>query len=160
MADNEYCDWFAEPKFHSNLDEYITARAIPGSEQTFCSNDRQVINVSYLMCVNLSDIEIPEVWNPSRVEAIRRWATPDTLRRLKYFLNKDNEKILDKFNSPPRVYRGSVNINKPPTKFEVSDGIHRINVAKELGLDCILCEVTEEIKIDKEDISNYNPATT
>lgn len=43
---------------------------------------------------------------------------------------------------------------KDQEKFKISDGIHRINRARELGIDCILVSVEERAKINKTDTDN------
>ena len=99
------------------------------------------ISVSYIKCVELDEIEIPEPWSQKKAEAVKNWATPDKLcltehkylpvLEKQYNLNSDNQ-----------------------NKFKIVDGIHRINIAKELGMECIRSQVIERVKVDKTDTKN------
>ena len=123
----------------------------------YCENDKQIMVVNYIQCVKLNEIEKRDPWSLSREETIKKWATPDRLRRLKYKKEEETERIVipgTAFHDMPmlsREYDLNGNIQE---KFKISDGIHRINRARELGLDCILASVEEHIKIDKTNTNN------
>jgi len=158
-AENENCPWYSFPKTNSTLDKFIKERTLTNEPMEFCSRqdeqEIQYISVSYIRCVNLADIAIPSPWSPSKSEQIRKWATPDSLRTLKFFTDKDtNQEVIDT-NSLPRISR-EVDLRKEKQdKFTIGDGIHRINTAKNLGLDCVLCRVTEDVILTPEQVTEY-----
>ncbi|MHB8084363.1 MAG: hypothetical protein ACYDHZ_00860 [Dehalococcoidia bacterium] len=153
-ADN-VCKWYISPKVNSSLDKFIKERAYPGSQIEFCdSEDKQIVQVEYVRCVRLEDIRIPPPWSKNRTENIRKWATPDSLRTLKIRTNDNGEEILDTRNLP-EIAREVDLKEKIPGKFEIENGIHRINVAKELGIDCMLCRVIESVTLTKDQASEY-----
>lgn len=152
----EPCDWYKGTKRKSPLDNFIDERSID-LPYTYCEKDTQIIAVNYVQCVKLDDIEKREPWSPAREEAIRKWATPDKLRRLRYIQEEETGKRVippTAFHDMPMLSREYNLDNKYQEKFKISDGIHRINRARELGIDCILASVEEHVKVNKTDKNN------
>jgi len=140
------CAWFGFEK--DLLRNYVDERT--AQPKYYCNGDVQTIIVRYLQCVKLDDIKIDEPWNNDRLKRIRGWATPDRLRRVKLSDNR--------IYSPrelPAISRCGRFPDIEEKKFEITDGIHRINVAKEIGIDCILAEVEDGIDVHKEDMHLY-----
>lgn len=152
----EPCGWYKGTKRGSQLDNFIRERSI-NMPSVYCENDIQTMAVNYIQCVKLDEIKKVEPWSPSREEAIRKWATPDKLRRLKYYLDEESNKRIipsEAFHDMPMLYREyKLNIDKQE-KFKISDGIHRINRARELNIDCILTSVEESVNVNKADTKN------
>lgn len=154
----EPCNWYKNIKQGSSLDNFIEERSID-VPSTYCENDIQIMTVNYIQCVKLDEIKKVEPWSPSREEEIRKWATPDKLRRLKYSQEEGNGKRIiphTAFHDIPMLYRDYKLDNKDQEKFTISDGIHRINRARELHMECILASVEERIKINKTDTKNVD----
>lgn len=151
----EPCGWYKGKKHKSPLDNFIEERSID-LPYTYCEKDTQIMAVNYIQCVKLDDIKKVEPWSPLREEAIREWATPDRLRRLKYIEEETNKKIIPHtaFHDMPMLSREYNLKSKDQEKFKIGDGIHRINRARELGMDCILASVEEHVKIKKTDTEN------
>jgi hypothetical protein len=93
--------------------------------------------VESIAIVCLSEIENTPPWNPDRLEKIRKWATPEALTRL--VLN--GRKLSYPFRLPC-LSRTVVN-GKPLSPFRIHEGIHRVAVARELGMTHILAYVEE-----------------
>ncbi len=113
--------------------------------------------VDYIQCVKLDDIEKREPWNPLREEAVKKWATPDKLRRLKYYQEEETgTRVIPHgaFHDIPMLSREYLLHSSHQEKFKIGDGIHRINRARELGIDCTLASVEEHIDISKTDTKN------
>ena len=103
----ETCDWYKTIKFKSPLDDFIKERSA-SMPDIFCDNDAQIMSVDYIQCVKLDEIEKVEPWAPSREEAIRKWTTPDKLRRLRYHQEEESGKRVippDAFHDIPRLSR-------------------------------------------------------
>lgn len=159
----EPCKWYKSIKHKSPLDNFIEERSID-IPSTYCENDIQTMIVNYIQCVKLDDIEKREPWSPIRVERIRKWATPEKLRRLKYSQEEETGKRIipsEAFHDIPMLTReykinSSEKLGAKATqeKFKISDGIHRINRARELGIDCILASIEERVNINKNDTEN------
>lgn len=158
----EPCKWYKNTKHNSPLDNFIEERSVD-IPSTYCDNDTQIMVVNYIQCVKLDDIEKREPWSPAREEAIRKWATPDKLRRLKYIQEEETgKKVIPStaFHDIPMLSREYNLDNKDQEKFKISDGIHRINRARELSMrpglriDCILASVEEHVTINKTDTKN------
>ena len=147
--EESFCEWYSHPNKDSSLDKFIKERAHAWSVRHDCYGDTQSITAEYIRCVKLSDIVEKEPWSKQRTEDIRKWATPDLLRTLKVHDNNENETVAE-VDDIPRIGR-EVKIGKSPEKFVIGNGIHRINEARRLGLDCILCHVFETIVVQKED---------
>jgi hypothetical protein len=155
---NEPCDWFVGVKYKSHLDNFINERSID-FPLMYCEDDSQTILVDYIQCVDLKEIEKRDWWSSQRVESIKKWATPDKLRRLKYRREEDTGKRVipvNAFHDMPMLSREYKLENKDQEKFKISDGIHRINRARELGMDCILSSVSEYVKVKKTDKDNID----
>jgi len=141
------CAWFGFET--DNLRDYINERT--KQPKYYCNGDVQTIIVHYLQCVKLDEIKIDKPWNTSRLKRIRTWATPDRLRRVK--ITPEN-----RIQSPrdiPSLSRDGRFSDIQNKKYQISDGIHRTNVAKEIGLDCILADVEEGIEVHKNDTHLY-----
>lgn len=156
----EPCNWFKNIKHKSPLDNFIEERSID-APSVYCENDIQTIAVNYIQCVNLDEIKKIEPWSPVREEAIRKWATPDKLRRLKYHQEETGKRVIPStaFHDMPMLSREYKLNDKTHEKFNISDGIHRINRARELRsnnchIDCILASVEEYVKVKKTDTDN------
>ena len=172
----EPCKWYKNTIHKSPLDNFIEERSVD-VPSVYCENDIQTMVVNYIQCVKLDEIEKREPWSPAREEAIRKWATPDKLRRLKYSqeeetVNKQlklSKRIIpsEAFHDIPMLSREYKIDNNEKTakavtqeKFKISDGIHRINRARELSkqpglhIDCILASIEEHVKVNKTDIKN------
>lgn len=152
------CSWYKNAKHKSKLDTFINELSVDLPD-VYCDtlDDIQTIVVNYIQCVKLDDIEKREPWSPSREEAIRKWATPDKLRRLRYIREEDTGKRFipsEAFHDMPMLSREHLLHSSHQEKFNISDGIHRINRARELGIDCILASVEEHVDIDKTDTNN------
>jgi hypothetical protein len=158
-AENENCPWYSFPKTDSTLDKFIKERTLTNEQTEFCTkrdeDEVQYISVSYIRCVKLADIAIPSPWSPSRSEQIRKWATPDSLRTVKFFTDKDTNQEVINSSSLPRISREIDFRKEKQDKFTIGDGIHRINAAKALGLDCVLCRVTEDVILTPEQVTEY-----
>ncbi len=153
-ADN-VCEWYISPKANSSLDRFIKERTYLGEQIEWCDKqDKQIVQVEYVRCVRLEDIRIPTPWSTKRTEDIKKWASPDTLRTLKIRTNDNGEELLDTRNLP-EISREVDIKGENPGKFEIQNGIHRVNVAKDLGLDCILCRVIESVTLTKDQVSEY-----
>lgn len=165
----EPCKWYKSTKKGSPLDNFINDRSydIP---YTYCDNDIQTMVVNYIQCVKLEDIKKVEPWSPVREERVRKWATPDKLRRLKYHIEEDTGKreiSHEAFHDIPMLSREYKLDNQKQAKFQITDGIHRINRARELcrtaescHIDCILASVEEYVKIHKTDKQNIDVKET
>lgn len=152
----EPCNWYKNIKHKSPLDNFIDERSID-IPSTYCDNDTQIMAVNYIQCVKLDEIEKREWWSPQRIETIRKWATPDKLRRLKYIQEEEtNKRVIPPgaFHDMPMLSREYKLNSKYQQKFKISDGIHRIHRARELGIDCILASVEERVNINKTDTKN------
>ena len=136
--------WNIKPK--SPLDKFVKERGeyidlnIREDGMDFYGRDKLTISLSYIKCVKLDEIKIQKIWSEKKRNDIIKWATPDNLclsehglpeLEIKYNLNSGNQ-----------------------VKFEIVDGIHRINRAKELGMKCIRAQVYEDVKVDKTDTKN------
>ena len=153
----EPCKWYKNTKHRSPLDNFIEERSVD-IPSVNCDNDTQIMVVNYIQCVKLDEIEKREPWSPSREEEIRKWATPDKLRRLKYIQEEETGKKVippTAFHNMPMLSR-EYKFVKSQEKFKISDGIHRINRARELGIDCILASVEEHVKVNKTDTKNVD----
>lgn len=153
---NEQCNWYKNIKHKSPLDDFINERTedIPGS---YCEKDKQTFVVNYIQCVKLYEIEKTPPWSIGREDSIKKWATPDKLRRLKYQEGENGSKRCishNSFHDMPMLSREYKLNNKDQEKFTIHDGIHRINRARELGIDCILASIEESVQIDKADKEN------
>jgi hypothetical protein len=156
--ENDFCDWWGFAQHGSSLDKQLKEKTLPGAEVYWCENEeQQTISIDYIRCIKLSDITIKPIWNPARAESIRKWGNADTLRTLPYYHDKVNNVNVVDPERLPRVTRKIQLNDTNASKFIIADGIHRINVAKELGLDCILCSVNETFVIKKSDIGEYHP---
>ncbi len=99
-----------------------------------------------------------------REESVRKWATPEKLRRLRYLTEEDTGKRViphDAFHDMSMLSREYLLHSSQQEKFKISDGIHRINRARELcrtanscRIDCILASVEEHTDIDETDTKN------
>ncbi len=155
-TNTDLCDWFAYPKLHSDLEKLLSEKTITGEYDTWCQKEGEIqsIYIDYVQCVKLSDIEIKPIWSPERAKKIREWASEDTLRLLKFYKDDKGDEIIDS-SSLPSISREVKLGEETQAKYEIGNGIHRINVAKEMGFDCILCKVSEVIRIKKSDIEQY-----
>ncbi len=152
----EPCDWYKSIKHKSPLDNFIDERSID-IPYTYCERDTQIMAVNYIQCIKLDEIEKREPWSPAREEAIRKWSTPDKLRRLRYIQEEETSKRVipsTAFHDMPMLSREYKLNSKEQEKFKISDGIHRISRARELGIDCILASVEEHVKVNKTDTKN------
>lgn len=152
----EPCNWYKSIKHRSPLDNFIEERSVD-LPSVYCEEDTQTMVVNYIQCIKLDDIEKIQPWSPSREEAVRKWATPDKLRRLKYSQEeKTGKRIIpsETFHDIPMLSREYKINSDRQEKFKISDGIHRINRARELGIDCILTSVEEHVKISRTDTKN------
>lgn len=152
------CSWYKSVKDKSKLDNFINEMSIDIPD-VYCDtlDDIQTIVVNYIQCVKLDNIEKREPWSPSREEAVKKWATPDKLRRLRYIREEDTGKRIipsEAFHDMPMLSREHLLYSNNQEKFKISDGIHRINRARELDIDCILASVEEHVDIDKTDTDN------
>jgi hypothetical protein len=152
------CSWYKSAKDKSKLDSFINERSVDMPD-VYCDtlDDIQTMVVNYIQCVKLDDIEKREPWSPSREEAIKKWATPEKLRRLRYIREEDTGKRIipsEAFHDMPMLSREYKLNTSHQEKFNISDGIHRINRARELGIDCVLASVEEHVDIDKTDTKN------
>lgn len=152
------CSWYKSVKDKSKLDNFINEMSIDIPD-VYCDtlDDIQTIVVNYIQCVKLDNIEKREPWSPSREEAVKKWATPDKLRRLRYIREEDTGKRIipsEAFHDMPMLSREHLLYSSNQEKFKISDGIHRINRARELDIDCILASVEEHVDIDKTDTDN------
>jgi len=137
-----FCSWFSGEK--GDLRKYIDER---NTEPVFyCDSGVQTIIVHFIQCVKLDEIKKEAVWSPGRLESIRKWATPDNLRRVK--LNKQN---VAKVRDLPVLSRAGHFSEIQDKEYEITDGIHRIERAKEMKLDCILADIEEAIEIRRCD---------
>jgi hypothetical protein len=158
------CRWYKGVKHGSKLDNFIKERST--NPDIYCDtlDDVQTMVVNYIQCVKLDDIEEREPWSPSREEAVKKWATPDNLRRLKYHQEEETGKRCisgSAFHDIPMLSREFLLHSSIQEKFKISDGIHRINRARELrktedgcSMDCILASVEEHVDTDKNDSKN------
>ncbi len=154
----EPCSWYKNAKHNSKLDNFINELSIDLPD-VYCDSldEKQTVVVNYIQCVKLDDIEKREPWSPMREEAVKKWATPEKLRRLRYLTEEDTGKRViphDAFHDMPMLSREYLLHSSQQEKFKISDGIHRINRARELGIDCILASVEEHTDIDKTDTKN------
>lgn len=157
------CSWYKNIKNKSKLDYFINERSVDLPD-VYCDifDDIQTMAVNYIQCVKLDDIEKRESWAPLREESVRKWATPDNLRRLKYYREEDTGKRVipsGAFHDIPMLSREYLLNSNYQKKFKIGDGIHRINRARELGIDCILASVEEHVDIDKTDTKNVEIKT-
>lgn len=124
----------------------------------YCNKNKeeQELCTKSIRCVPLDLIENVAIWNPSRIENIRKWTDRETINVLKINYNKKTDKKeYDIYDRHPRLSR-TISIDKPIEnrgKFRISNGIHRTNRAKELGISCTIAEVEECISIKKTDVS-------
>jgi len=141
------CPWFIYEK--GPLRDYLEERG--RTYKFFCHGNEQTIMVPYLQCIKFKDIDEREVWNPGRLSRIRKWATPDKLRRVFINENEYGQKVIDKHHkgSLPAVSREGRYPEIKEKKFVITDGVHRIACAKELDMDCILVDVEEAITINR-----------
>lgn len=133
--------WNIKPK--SPLDDFVKERGEDidireDTEDAFYKRDILTVSVSYIGCVKLDNIEIPKTWSEKRREDIKKWATPDELCSTEHDL--------------PEIEYNHYSYYQE--KYNIVDGIHRINRAKELGKVCIRAKVTERVKVDKTDTNN------
>ncbi len=158
----EECNWYLGPKQGSKLIQYLRERIPPNAEVAWCSPQidspgEQNISISYIRCVKLTDItEGQKPWNPERTERLKAWATPDTLRTVKFEENNQGQNVIRNLADLPALTR-EVDLNKPEKKYSIHNGIHRIDFARKLGMDCILAYVNETIVVKKEDTDQYLP---
>lgn len=150
--EDDFCDWYMgldTMKIESSVDILNQARVIGAKPWFSCSSDRktQSILVGYIGCIPLNQIDIQEEWNPSRKESIKQWGTKERLSRVLYKDTSKQNYQIDP-SSIPSLSR-SYEYNKNPPLFDIGDGIHRINRAKELGMQCIIADVVDEVKIKK-----------
>ena len=158
---HEPCRWYESTKHKSPLYNFIEERTedIP---HLYCEKDKQTFVVNHIQCVKLDEIQKVEPWSSGREDAIKKWATPDKLRRLKYQEEETGSKRCishDSFHNMPMLTREYKINNKDQEKFTIQDGIHRTNRARELGIDCILASVEEYVRIDKTDKENVEIKT-
>lgn len=109
----------------------------------------QILWFSYIACIPLEDIEYVEPWNPTREKEVKKWADKRTLnRKILHSNGGTNYTYTEDYSIPrvSRIYNPDLKIEEQ-NKFKISDGIHRINEARNIGLDCILCHVTENISV-------------
>jgi hypothetical protein len=155
----EPCSWYKNIKRNSHLDNFIEERSID-APSVYCDNNTQTMVVNYIQCVKLDEIEKIEAWSPDREDTIRKWATPDKLRRLRYHEEETGKRVIPytAFHDMPMLSREYKLDNNKQEKFKISDGIHRINRARELckteSCDCILASVEEHVKINRTDTKN------
>ncbi len=155
MYKKDQCKWFKFSEISEDDETYIkrSTRDINNTIGYCDSKDRQVICTKSVRCVPLDLIEHVPVWVPSRIEAIRKWADRETINTLKIRYNWDNAiKYFDRYDEHPRLSKNTY-MREPEDeqpKFLISDGIHRIQRAKELGISCILADVEECIHIKKK----------
>ncbi len=152
------CNWYKNTKPNSKLDNFINEMSIDIPD-VYCDtlDDIQTMVVNYIQCIKLDDIEKREPWSPSREEAVKKWATPEKLRRLRYIKEEETGKRIitsEAFHDIPMLSREYKLNTSYQEKFKISDGIHRINRARELGIDCILASVEEHVDIAKTDTKN------
>ena len=132
----EPCKWCKSTKHKSLLDNFISERST-NIHSIYCENDTQIMWVNHIQCVKLDDIEKREPWSPSREETIRKWASPEKLRRLKYIREEETSKIVIQptaFHDMPMLSKEYKLVRKEQEKFKISDGIYRINRARKLGI--------------------------
>ncbi len=92
---------------------------------------------SYIAVVWLNEIEETKSIKQYKIDNIKKWADKKTLTRL---MLKD-----DKLHSPIKLpILSRIVLDDKPYLYEITDGVHRIAVAKELGLDFILAYIEEE----------------
>jgi hypothetical protein len=146
------CPWYILEK--GLLKEYLDER---GHQYKFyCNDDTQDIIVHYLQCVKLDEIADQGLDFPSRLEKIRTWATPDRLRRACLAENEQGQHILDiHHHRIPDLSRYGRFPSISTKKFEITDGRHRIQRAKELGIDCILADIEEDLVVHRSDTDFY-----
>ena len=118
-------------------EEVFTNRKALKAKKTYDREQGYVECVTYISCVSLDEIEEIKPWNQSRLERVRKWATPENLRRV-YVDPKRHVFITDL----PYVGRRYKTGEKPP-KFKITSGVHRIVRARELQMKCILALVEE-----------------
>jgi hypothetical protein len=159
----EPCNWYKSIKHKSPLDNFIEERSID-APSVYCNHNTQTMVVNYIQCARLEEIEKIEPWSPAREESVKKWATPDKLRRLKYHQEEETGKKIithTAFHDMPILLREYKLDNNIQEKFKIGDGIHRINRARELckmtnscNTDCILASIEEHVKINKNDTKN------
>jgi len=137
-----FCSWFSGEK--DELRKYVDERST--EPIFFCNGGTQTIIVHFIQCVKLDDIKREPVWNPGRLDAIREWATADRLHRVK--LNKAN---VAKVRDLPCISRSGHFSEIQDKEYEITDGTHRIQIARDLKLDCILADVEEAVEIHRCD---------
>ena len=85
--------------------------------------------------VPISEIAIPKVWQPEREKLIRSWGPPDKIAaRLTSVAVGEDIDITSKLIRLSRTGIG---------RYSVSDGTHRLNVARDIGLKYVLAHVTD-----------------
>lgn len=166
----EFCQWFDFGSLPAFAKQFMQERKISNLFKAInkChsynhENDVQTIEIDSYGCVDLDQIEEQEVWNQMRMERLSKWVTKDNLRMFPREVQVDDTgepyftECKDFRQSLPVLSRvltpDDIKHNKKP-KFYITDGIHRIAKAKELGLKCIMAEVEEMLKIKKEDLEN------
>ena len=102
--------WPSKPrKWHSGLSCFISLRLGP-----------------------LSEINIKRIWEPKKADAIRQWGTPAHIAAKLTSIETDPDGIV---LSPGNTIRlGRVGTGK----YDIADGIHRVNIAQEIGLPFVL----------------------
>jgi len=143
------CEWVDYSTLRKKLENLLDQHQLTLDDITVTCGveDEQWIFFDMIRCVPLDLIQHRAVWSPERLERIREWATKWSLNSIPY--NRAKQKV--KARSLPSLSR-TLDIDKVlenNVKYLITDGIHRIARAKELGLPCILAEVTEEIKYTK-----------
>lgn len=117
------------------ISDYTSGMDLEMIEFNFENNEKDFINFDHIKRINL-DIVKDKQCEIRKLERVREWATEDLL------LNPIDMVMLPEF----------VRITSPENdfseKYDINNGRHRLQFAKELGMDCILARMGELIYTD------------
>lgn len=169
MAIQDYAKWhgkfcvanMGKIGFHSELDKIIKQHTDEDWNVSCWSSDEEgdekvELYIDKLKCVPLEEIAIPNVWNPPRYTNIQGWANKEKLMSLNVDKCLEGEKgdcrgtdTVIKWTHLPD-YARVIDLDRGVThKYDISDGIHRTNYARDIGAPCIMAQVTEMLQLSR-----------
>jgi len=114
------------------------------------STNKQIMRINTIRCVPPSST-LAEAWATPRLESARKWITPQTAQSTAYYSCADGR--ARSIGDMPSIYRTlSLTDKDEDVKYKIGDGNHRIIVAKEKGIPCILAQTEENYEISESDL--------
>ncbi|OLS18857.1 MAG: hypothetical protein HeimC2_43900 [Candidatus Heimdallarchaeota archaeon LC_2] len=157
MVSVNFHDWFLTREYPQGLKDYMRKfyLSIDLAMGYKPNPDTQVLYFSFIRAVLMDLLPPFTISHENRLERMTNWADADTLLRMPF--NEYTPFTIGKKIHLPRISLEnfvftSENWMNPPKYDWIGDGNHRFVKAKEIGMNHVLCEVTERFVVNKDEM--------